>query len=268
MKLTPLIFVILLAALSGCIEDTKAENLVLDFSDLYKNGTRIASCEPSHCPAGRYASMVVSNVESDDMKRGTILRQNIVTNDPNVRAVLDKVITREVDAGFVYLTDAYLEDDMVRIIEIPREFSPLPQYGASVINDTQDQIASDLFIEFLLSKEGQQILQEYGFAPAVEEPQDFERKTLPPDTALTIYAASSLTDAFDELTGVFEEHVGFKPAVGYGSSGLLRARIEGGAPADIYATASLSHTDILIEGGFTEEYAVFARNHLVVVTPR
>ncbi len=269
MKVSALILTISLLLFAGCLRGgVNAEYKVTEFSDLFKNGTKIAACVPVHCPAGRYTSMVVSSVELNDSESGAMLYQNIVTNDPNVRAVLDKVVTREVDAGFVYLTDAFLENDTLRIIEIPREFSPLPQYSISTLVGSQNQEEGELFEDFLTSKEGQQILMKHGFAPAVLDPNPFEQRNTTDGKTLTIYAASSLTEVFTEITDEFENATGITPVIGFGSSGTLRQKIEGGAPADIYATASLRHAEILMEQAFVDEYTVFARNHLVVVAPR
>lgn len=269
MKGAALILAFSLLLFAGCLRGSLyTENKVTEFSDLFKNGTKIAGCVPSHCPAGRYASMVVTSVELNDSEAGANLKRNIVTNDPNVRAVLDKVVTREVDAGFVYLTDAFLENETVRIIEIPREFSPLPQYSVSTLKDSQNPDEAILFEAFLTSKEGQQILVNHGFAPAVLEPVQFVVSNSSKGKTLTIFAASSLTDVFTDITDKFENATGVKAVIGFGSSGILRQKLEGGAPADIYATASLRHAELLIEQGFIDSYSVFARNHLVVVALR
>jgi molybdate transport system substrate-binding protein len=264
-----LILLIGLILISACLGEVQtSENQVNEFRDLYKNGTMIAVCDPSHCPAGRYANMVISNLELKEPENGKAIHENIATNDPNVRAVLDKVISREVDAGFVYLTDAYLEDKRVKIIEIPRAYSPLPQYGTAVINDEKNIDEARLFIKFITSKEGQEILTQYGFTPAIEGAKEFDVVNASKGKVLTVYAASSLTDVFTEVIKRFSNKTRVDVTVGYGSSGTLRQRIEGGAPSDVYATASLKHAEILIEGGFIDEYEVFARNHLVVVTAR
>jgi molybdate transport system substrate-binding protein len=255
--------------LNGCLQaGSTPKTSIQEFSELYENGTSIAICDPSHCPAGRYAYMFISNIESVDPEKGRKLRENIVTNDQNVRAVLDKVLTREVDAGFVYLTDAELEKENLRIIEVPREYSPLPQYGIAVVRTGDNKEGADQFISYVLSDEGQNTLKEYGFPAAVEDPAPFEANLTAEKEKLTVYAASSLTDVFTEISRGFEKRTGYKVEIGFGSSGTLRARIEGGAPADVYATASLRHAEILQEAGLIEEYAVFARNHLVVVTHR
>ncbi len=240
---------------------------VEEFPDLFKNGTMIAVCDPTHCPAGRYAEMVVSNLEMANPEQGQMLRANIATNDPNVRAVLDKVMTGEVDAGFVYLTDAYHENSSVQIIEIPREYTPLPQYGVSITSYSENPDSARLFIRFLTSKEGQDVLQNYGFTPGIQLPEPFQN-TNKTDETLTVFAASSLTESFTDLAKEFENVTGVHVTIGFASSGTLRQKIEAGAPADIFATASLRHSEILMEQNLIEEETVFARNHLVVVSPR
>jgi molybdate transport system substrate-binding protein len=209
MKVSALILAFSFLLFVGCLSGgANSEYKVTEFSDLFKNGTKIAACDSVHCPAGKYASMVVSSVELNNSETGKMLKRNIVTNDPHVRAVLDKVVTREVDAGFVYLTDAFLENDTVRIIEIPREFSPLPQYSVSTIIGSQNPEEAMLFEDFLMSKEGQQILVKYGFVPAVQEPISFEQSNKSGGKTLTIYAASSLTEVFTEFTEKFENATG------------------------------------------------------------
>jgi molybdate transport system substrate-binding protein len=269
MKSFLLFFLSSLILIGGCLQGVIKEDVpVREFNDLYKEGTMIAACDPGHCPAGRYAYMVVTNVEIMNSENGRRLRENIVTNDPNVRAVLDKVLTREVDAGFVYITDAYLDEGRLRVIEIPREYSPLPQYGISIINYTQNLEEAELFVDYITSGEGQKVLNDYGFLSAIEEPELFNPTTHSRGKSLTVYAASSLTEAFRDAAKKFEDLTGIKVTLGFGSSGTLRGKIEGGAPSDIYATASLKHTEILMGQGLVEGYNVFARNHLVVVTPR
>jgi len=251
----------------GCLGKAQLAR-VSSFSDLGKNGTRIALCNPAHCPAGEYASMALSNVGLSDPELERRIRANIATNDPDVRAVLDKVVAGEVDAGFVYITDAYEEGDKLRIIEIPREFLPLPQYGVSIINGAENRDGAELFITYLLSREGQETLRRFGFVPAIDSPAPFEEPVRKGRGEIVVYAAASLRDVLTELSQRFMNRTGVEVVLGFGSSGMLRERIEGGAPADVYASASLRHAEALVEEGLAESYTVFARNHLVVVARR
>jgi len=85
---------------------------------------------------------------------------------------------------------------------------------------------------------------------------------------LTVLAASSLTDAFDELAGRFEEqNPGATVRASYASSSELLAQIQQGAPADVFASASETQMDTAVEEDLVGEPAVFARNRPVVIVP-
>lgn len=85
---------------------------------------------------------------------------------------------------------------------------------------------------------------------------------------LNVYAASSLTEAFGELEGVFEAaHPGVDVAVTYAGSQILRLQIEQGAAADVFASANMEHMRALFESGLVSESQVFAHNDLVLIVP-
>ncbi len=136
-----------------------------------------------------------------------------------------------------------------------------------MVKNSVKEDAADLFIEYVVSKEGQDTFQSYGFLSSIESPTSFRGDKGFKGESITVYAASSLTDVFEEIAERFGIVTGVEVNLGFGSSGILRGRIEGGAPADVFASASISHVDLLIAGGFIEDYIVFARNRLVIVTP-
>jgi molybdate transport system substrate-binding protein len=76
---------------------------------------------------------------------------------------------------------------------------------------------------------------------------------------LTVYAAASLTEVFQELA----------PEVRFNFAGSdeLATQLREGAPADVYAAASPRYPDELVEEGLVEEPRIFATNRLVVVVP-
>jgi molybdate transport system substrate-binding protein len=87
-------------------------------------------------------------------------------------------------------------------------------------------------------------------------------------TTLSIYAASSLTEAFGELETIFERtHPGTDVAVTFAGSQVLRIQIEEGGPADVFASANPEHLQALIDAGIVRESHVLARNELVVIVP-
>lgn len=86
---------------------------------------------------------------------------------------------------------------------------------------------------------------------------------------LTILAASSLTDAFGQLAGEFEErNPGVRVRISFGASSALLAQIQQGAPADVFASADEAKMRTAVDGGFVEgDPVVFARNRLIIVVP-
>jgi len=90
------------------------------------------------------------------------------------------------------------------------------------------------------------------------------------DGTLTVLAASSLTDAFGELAGRFEEqNPGVAVRQSFESSSTLLAQIQQGAPADVFASASQEEMDTAVEEGLADgEPEVFVRNREVVMVPK
>lgn len=87
---------------------------------------------------------------------------------------------------------------------------------------------------------------------------------------LTVFAASSLTDAFTEIGEVFEAaNPGVTVLFNFAGSQALRTQIEEGAPADIFASANTQEMDTLMEGGYVpqDESKIFLTNQLVVILP-
>ncbi len=89
------------------------------------------------------------------------------------------------------------------------------------------------------------------------------------DTTLTVFAASSLADALDDIIA---EHVaaGGPPIrVSYAGSSTLAAQIIDGAPADVFISANPAQMDIVtaaIDGHSTP--VTIARNSLVIAVER
>jgi molybdate transport system substrate-binding protein len=87
---------------------------------------------------------------------------------------------------------------------------------------------------------------------------------------VTVSAAASLTDAFQEIKAVFERE---RPATtvvfNFGASGQLLQQILAGAPVDVLATADLDTMERAERQGavVAESRRVFARNELVVAVP-
>lgn len=90
-----------------------------------------------------------------------------------------------------------------------------------------------------------------------------------PNTRLTIFAASSLIDVFQDLEARFEaENPGVDVVIATGGSQILRYQIEQGAEADIFVSAHQEHMEALSAQGYIPDPQIIAHNHLVIVVPQ
>jgi molybdate transport system substrate-binding protein len=77
---------------------------------------------------------------------------------------------------------------------------------------------------------------------------------------LTIYAASSLTDAFQALDA--------RERYSFASSGTLETQIRNGAPADLFASAAPLNAQRLHREGLVGKPVTFTSNLLALIVPR
>lgn len=108
-------------------------------------------------------------------------------------------------------------------------------------------------------------------ACASNPPQSFDHTQGGPATGtLTVFAAASLTEAFSEMATAFEAaHPGVDVALNFAGSNTLRAQIEQGAQADVFASANTKEMDSLVKIGLVnvDKKIAFLTNRLVVITP-
>lgn len=88
-------------------------------------------------------------------------------------------------------------------------------------------------------------------------------------STLTVFAASSLTDAFKEIGTLFEGAKQVPVTFNFGASSQLRTQLQQGAQADIFASADQTQmNNARNDGSIGGADVTFARNRLVVITPR
>jgi molybdate transport system substrate-binding protein len=107
-------------------------------------------------PAGKYAKQLLDQA-------GVPLQP--VSQEDNVKAVVTKVSLGEADAGLVYVTDVAAGGDKVEGVDIPRDQNVLATYPIATVKASQAPDQAQAFMELVLSGEGQQVLETYGFLP-------------------------------------------------------------------------------------------------------
>lgn len=121
-------------------------------------------------PAGSYAhGAMCRHARVGDAPQGFIdaLNDNLVSEEQDVRTVLTKILLGEADAGVVYASDAEAarrSGQEVSVIELPPGVSPAAVYPIAPVAGGNAEMAN-AFISYVVSKEGQQILADYGFSP-------------------------------------------------------------------------------------------------------
>jgi molybdate transport system substrate-binding protein len=84
-----------------------------------------------------------------------------------------------------------------------------------------------------------------------------------------VFAAASLSDAFDELAVAFEEaNPGVEIQLNLGGSSALREQILDGAPADVFASANeTTMAEVVAAGRVTGSGEVFVTNRMQIAVP-
>ena len=117
---------------------------------------RIAIGKTATVPAGRFAQRVLQ-----DAGLWPALQNKLVQAD-SVRQVLDYVARGEVDAGFVYRTDAAL---MPATVQVVQAFSIPVRYSAAVVGSSRFTAQALAFVVHLKSPVAQAVLRRQNFGP-------------------------------------------------------------------------------------------------------
>jgi molybdate transport system substrate-binding protein len=115
-------------------------------------------------PIGAYTARVLDAASRDfgaDFRARVEAR--VVSREPDVRQVLAKVSLGEADAGIVYRTDAMTARDRVQILSIPSAYNVVAEYPVAITANAAAPELARVFVELLLSPEGQQLLAGQGF---------------------------------------------------------------------------------------------------------
>ncbi len=85
-----------------------------------------------------------------------------------------------------------------------------------------------------------------------------------------VFAASSLTDPLNEVkTEIEKANPGLKITYNFGGSNTLRAQLEQGAKADVFASANQTEMDNALKSNLVADKGqTFVRNRLVVLLPK
>jgi molybdate transport system substrate-binding protein len=128
--------------------------------DLARPGVRLVLAAPG-VPAGQYAreSLALAGVLP-------AAEANVVSNEEDVKAVVQKVALGEADAGIAYVTD--VTSDVapdVEAVTIPDEVNVIATYPIAVVAGSDGASTARSFVDFVID-DGRRYLADAGFLPA------------------------------------------------------------------------------------------------------
>jgi molybdate transport system substrate-binding protein len=121
------------------------------------NASKIAIGQPASVPVGRYTKAVLEQAGLWAKVEPKMIGAQ------SVRQALDYVARGEVDAGFVYATDAAIMPDKVRVLFTVPTPTPI-LYPIAVMKGAGDKALATRFARYIASPEAQAVLARYGFA--------------------------------------------------------------------------------------------------------
>ena len=127
---------------------------VSTLADLARRDVVLVIAAPS-VPAGQYALQALA-------KAG--VAANPVSQEIDVRAVLNKVILGEADAGIVYVSDVKSAGARVTGVDIPDQHQVIAHYPIIVVKGSRNAALAYRFVDYVTSPAGQQALGDFGFS--------------------------------------------------------------------------------------------------------
>lgn len=109
-------------------------------------------------PCGAFAGEALENA-------GVTIPESSVTRGQNAKATLAAVTEGDAVAGIVYVTDAEAAGDSVDTVDIPEDQNVIATYPVAVLTDAHDASLASAFVDYVVSDDGQAILEERGFLP-------------------------------------------------------------------------------------------------------
>jgi len=137
---------------------------IQSLADLANSGLKLVLAA-EEVPVGKYARQALENLNAlyGAAYKDKVLA-NVVSNEDSVKQVVTKVQLGEADAGIVYISDAVAAPEL-KTIEIPADYNIIAKYPiAALISASQPDLAAE-FIAYILSADGQAVLQKWGFTP-------------------------------------------------------------------------------------------------------
>jgi molybdate transport system substrate-binding protein len=147
----------LLSNLLVIVVPSDSKLVIASPEDLVTKSQKIAVADPRAVPAGIYTKEYLTRLGLWQK-----LEPKIVPTE-NVRAALAAVESGNVDAGFVYKTDANISSKVRVAFTVAAEQGPPIRYPVALIKEAKDKSAAAKFLAYLQSANARKTFERYGF---------------------------------------------------------------------------------------------------------
>lgn len=137
-------------------------------ADLGRAGVKLDVAAPA-VPAGKSAHDMLVKLAATTGSPAAFsakVTKNIVSQEDNVHAVVNRIALGEADAGIVYVSDlATPNGKSVQSIAIPDAINVINIYPIAPVADSTHTSEAQSFVDFVHGKTGQSVLEQDGFLP-------------------------------------------------------------------------------------------------------
>lgn len=148
--------------ISGKSDFVNSVSNVAEMRDSVNKGIRVGLCVSS-APCGSLADKIIEKSRKMSKASDLVRAAFVDTEAASAEELVTKIEIGELDAGIVYHSDCFSSErkGLVQCREIPLSLNATTEYAAVALKKST---GAQLFIQFLLSKETQTLLNEkYGF---------------------------------------------------------------------------------------------------------
>ena len=157
------------SATMAVIASGKSELMTLE--DMSAPGIKVVLAH-ENVPAGKYSRELLQLLSDNDSELGTDyagkVLSNVVSDEPSVKFVEQKVVLGQADVGIVYRPGMLtaLANTGVRELPLPASTSEVKaKFPIAILADSGNPGTAERFLDFVLSQTSRRVLAKHGFGP-------------------------------------------------------------------------------------------------------
>jgi molybdate transport system substrate-binding protein len=128
--------------------------------DLTRPGIRVALGDAEACAIGKISEKILENAEISEE-----VEENVVTYTSTVNEAVLCVVEQESDAAIVWRASLVEFEDETDMVEIAEEINEIDIIPIGTLIFSENKALARKFVDFVVSEEGKEVFEEWGFEP-------------------------------------------------------------------------------------------------------